>query len=1286
MGIVYRARDRHSGDIVALKILPKGSKGQADALRFEREARLLSELHHPGIVVYLAHDKTPQGEHFLVMEWLDGEDLETRLSRGPLSIRDSLTLIDQVASALCAAHERGILHRDMKPSNLFLVGNAIEKVKILDFGIARRMATTKVMTRTGVVLGTPEYMAPEQARGARDLAPAMDLFSLGCVLYECLTGQPPFVADHIAAVLAQILFGTPTPVSQLRPGVPDSVIALVDKLLAKDPERRLADTVRLRRELASLGDVAEPAIGPTAEVAKPLAGIFAENEQSLLSVVLASPWPESDADSEPRPKASALLASSQREALLQLLAAMGTSAAWLANGALLATMPSTSSAVDQATRAARAALLIRERWPAAQVSIATGRGRLHGRTVIGEVVEMATRAVKMSSASSSSGGSTEIWLDELSAKLLEGRFIQKFYLGGILLLGEEGSGDVTRTLLGKPTPCVGRDAELQSLQAQIAVCIEESVARMVLVTGAPGTGKSRLRHEFLCQVEKASSALTVILGRGDMMSPGAPYGILSRALRRLCSISGDEEPATQRERLAARLAQHLPQGMLERVTLFIGELCHVTFSAADNPLLKAAHQDPKIMGDQIRRALLDWLAAECAAAPVLLVLDDLQWGDGLTLSALNEVLRELSGAPLCVMAFAREEIKEILPTLEHRDKIFHVHLKGLSRKACERLIHTLLGKNVAAELVAQAIEKSDGNALFLEELIRSLAAGKSTEPSATLVAMLQARIGGLEAGARRAVRAAAVYGETFWRGGLLPLLGQSPGMGVVTTWLETLRQEEICEKCNESRLPGEDEYRFRHAMVRDAVYDLLSQEDRQLGHQLAGQYLERAGERDTMVLAEHAERAGESERAVAMYVRAAEQSLERHDLKGAGSRVERGIHAGAHDEALAVLYAMQFRAAFLSGNFTTPLRSAVWAIDVLAPGSRWWCSTVGYLLIACVHQGELATFNSLVQRLLTVVPSPDARVAFIDATSWLVATFSFLGLRDQAYSFWGVTLKAVATLMESDANIRGVAQNGYAWYLRNLEPTPYQAMLVAKEGAQACEVAGNLKQLLAIRLCLGMTLAELGDSAAGEKELRDTLRLPICEEAELYKGNLQAYLALLLVRREEQRNLDEVDVLAKTVLEARMSPIYAGLAKTALAHAALLRGRADHAAEEARQAIDLTQPMRPCQLDAQGILIRALLQDGRTAEACALGEEVWQTLDLLSGLGYGEIPLRLTVAEARHANGDTAGARQAIQQACRQLRKRTESIPEPEWRHRFTTKVPANARVLHLAASWGAAQ
>jgi serine/threonine protein kinase len=208
MGTVYRARDEQSGHAVALKLIQARGKPH-ETERFGREAELLSTLRHPGIVGYLAHGVAETGEPYLAMEWLEGQDLSQRLDRGALSLSESLLLLRRAAEALAVAHTCGVVHRDLKPNNLFLRDGQVEGVVLLDFGIARREVVSRQLTKTGMVIGTPEYMAPEQARGERQLTAAADVFSLGCVLFECLTGQPPFTADHVLAVLARILFDEP---------------------------------------------------------------------------------------------------------------------------------------------------------------------------------------------------------------------------------------------------------------------------------------------------------------------------------------------------------------------------------------------------------------------------------------------------------------------------------------------------------------------------------------------------------------------------------------------------------------------------------------------------------------------------------------------------------------------------------------------------------------------------------------------------------------------------------------------------------------------------------------------------------------------------------------------------------------------------------------------------------------------------------------------------------------------------------------------------------------------
>ncbi|MBK9266562.1 MAG: serine/threonine protein kinase [Polyangiaceae bacterium] len=255
MAVVYRAIDRTTGTPVALKVLH--AEGARFAGHFARESYVLAELDHPGIVRYIAHGSTPSGELFLAMEWLEGEDLAQRCKRGPLAVADTVTLGMRVAQALGAAHARGVVHRDIKPSNLFLPDRDIAQAKILDFGISRPQAT-RPATRTGILLGTPGYMAPEQIIGAPTIDPRADVFALGCVLYECLTGRPAFEAEHLMVLLSKMRAPEPPRPVDVRPDVPAALDEIIARMLSSDPAHRPEDGAAVAREIAMLDDAETP--------------------------------------------------------------------------------------------------------------------------------------------------------------------------------------------------------------------------------------------------------------------------------------------------------------------------------------------------------------------------------------------------------------------------------------------------------------------------------------------------------------------------------------------------------------------------------------------------------------------------------------------------------------------------------------------------------------------------------------------------------------------------------------------------------------------------------------------------------------------------------------------------------------------------------------------------------------------------------------------------------------------------------------------------------------------
>ncbi len=262
MGVVFRAQDPHLERLVALKaMLPSLASTPSAKERFFREAKAAAALKHPHVVTIhqIGEDR---GAPFLAMEFLEGEPLDDRIKReGRLPIAEIARIGREVALGLAAAHERGLIHRDIKPANIWLEGKA-GHVKILDFGLARALSDQQHLTQSGMIVGTPSYMAPEQAMG-KPVDGRCDLFSLGCVLYRMCTGELPFKGNDTLAILSALALETPKPPHEVNSQVPQDLSDLVMQLLAKQPENRPQSAQEVVEALAPL------AVEQTAEMVRP---------------------------------------------------------------------------------------------------------------------------------------------------------------------------------------------------------------------------------------------------------------------------------------------------------------------------------------------------------------------------------------------------------------------------------------------------------------------------------------------------------------------------------------------------------------------------------------------------------------------------------------------------------------------------------------------------------------------------------------------------------------------------------------------------------------------------------------------------------------------------------------------------------------------------------------------------------------------------------------------------------------------------------------------------------
>ncbi|WP_394841856.1 protein kinase [Pendulispora brunnea] len=1288
MGVVYRARDRKRGNAkVALKVLHMFEGRRYFEERFAREAYMLSELRHPGIVAYIDHGISAEGQPFLVMEWLEGEDLAHHIRHHSLTLSETVTLFCGVADALSAAHRRGFVHRDLKPENIFLRDGCPESPTLLDFGVAR-LATSE-LTGAGITVGTPLYMAPEQARGELNVGPCVDVFALGCVMYKCLTGRTPVANGHPTVVLASILLNDFPRLRTVRPAVPEKLANLVDRMLSKEPSQRPQNAQALLEELLALGSLSdEPALG---DVLQEPERIPLSDELQLVSVILVVEEHDADPGSgeEPFPWLEAAGPYAPRQGLGDTVRGLfGARVEILGDGSMVVTLAQTEhmTATDQAVQAARCALFLRERLGASSsrlsIVITTGRSMLEGEQVpSGELLDGASTMLNRSALRTTSGESfADIRLDEMTARLLDARFEMRNTDSGFFVLNSEVTSDEARPLLGKPTPCVGRARELAQLQMLLEECCEESAACAAIVIAPPGVGKSRLRHEFIrCARRDTIQADGIWLGRTDPTRAGTPYGLLADALRRLIDVREGEELAVQQDKLRERVRRHVPADEAPFVTEFMGELCGILFPSDDSPALKLARSDPRTMVAQVTAAFIAFLEAESTDHPVLIVLEDLHWGDGLTARVIDSALRDCRDKPVMVLALARPEVEERYPKLWAQRKRHGLYLDGLSKRASVELITRVLGADVSPQLLERIVEQAAGNALFLEELIRFVAENRSDVMPDTVLAMLHARLQRLTPELRRVLRAASVYGATFWRGGVLALLGDPASTAKVDAWLEDLLHRELITQSNTSRLLGDTEYAFRHALVREAAHAMLTNEDREAGHRGAAAFLESMGEREPHVLAEHYALAHEMDKAAELYAAAARKAVDYVNLRDSIQLAERGIACNPQGELLGVLLGTKARALMWECDRINAYACVSEALTLLRCGSAQWCYAVGTMISAA--GAPINRYDEILRwgdALRAMAPEPDAIGPYMESLRLVASIVTLVGQTDRAQAY----LARMDEVIASTDNVVARGMRGYSCLLYHLylSRDPWAGAVAAARAEEYLEIANSRNTLMLTQIYRGTLLAHLASLDPREGEFRAALKNAQLEDDRWTTAIASTALAMSLVDKETADAAEEAEQMVRKIVDDEHpgDQDLRGFAHATLAQILLDRGELDAAEEHVLNALRLITYRIVIRPYAEAVRVKVLLAAGKVAEACEFADGALARFEERGGGGFPEVRLRFAAFEAHDAAGDPS-ATQHLERTVEQILIRASGIADPDARARFLTRNAINRRALEQA-------
>jgi tetratricopeptide (TPR) repeat protein len=575
------------------------------------------------------------------------------------------------------------------------------------------------------------------------------------------------------------------------------------------------------------------------------------------------------------------------------------------------------------------------------------------------------------------------------------------------------------------------------------------------------------------------------------------------------------------------------------------------------------------MTEQITAAWGDLLDAQSHKRALVLVLEDIHWGDDASFQLIDSAMARLSDHPILVIASGRPELRDQHPHLWAEHHVQQIKLGALSIDDSEQLVLSAVGNRLTTKQIAQIVTRAAGNPFFLEELIRAAVANRIDELPASVLAMVQRRLSVLSSEARQALRAASVLGETFWFGAVEALVPASTTLRQTLTLLE---EQELIVSRRASRFRNETEWAFGHALIRETAYATLTDDDRRLAHEIAANWLEKAGENQPLILAEHFERAKRYDSAIDKYRQAAELAAFGPDPHTIIKASKRSQACGASGPLLDQLRCLEATAHFFLGDLVNAAAQVRLCSSSLRPGSRFWCTSVGGLLVLAAQTGAQDNVEQYTEELLATTPESDARDQYcmVMMSNYLAQTL--IGNPKLAVRFLD-RHRVILERPEKDPTVRGTWELSLALMARMAKGNPWEAQEAARRAVECFDQPSTNSFLVTALREEAWAKAALHDLEQAEALLETALAVANkrTSQLRLLSPQVASLLGWVLARQQKDEQallrLEQARIGARHIHDQVFSPA----TLVDIARAELYLGDIEAAANTAREILECSE-------------------------------------------------------------------------------------------------------------------